>query len=135
MTSCDLLPKATLGHPPDLPRGLPQGAVAVIFLSRRTANDDAGYAEAAAAMEARAAAHDGYLGIHSTRGTDGFGITVSWWRDEKAAEDWRDDAEHARIRALGRALWYQWYRVIVSKVDRVYEWTAAAERPSHGADA
>ena len=101
----------------------PPGAIAVIFLSGRTGADDEGYARAAAAMEIAAAARDGYLGLDSARGGDGFGITLSWWRDEAAALAWRDDPEHARIREKGRAMWYDWYRVIVATVDRAYDWT------------
>ena len=101
----------------------PPGAIAVIFLSGRTGADDEGYARAAAAMEIAAAARDGYLGLDSARGGDGFGITLSWWRDEAAALAWRDDPEHARIRETGRAVWYDWYRVIVTTVDRAYAWT------------
>ncbi len=99
------------------------GAIAVIFLSGRTAADAAGYAEAAAAMERAASTQDGYLGIDSARGDDGVGITISWWRDEAAALAWRDDPDHARIREAGRQLWYDWYRVIVATVDRAYGWT------------
>jgi heme-degrading monooxygenase HmoA len=103
----------------------PSGAIAVIFLSGRTGADDAddaGYAAAAEAMERAAAIRDGYLGIDSTRGGDGLGITISWWRDEAVALAWRDDPDHARIRDLGRARWYDWYRVIIATVDRAYEW-------------
>jgi heme-degrading monooxygenase HmoA len=103
----------------------PPGAIAVIFLSGRTGTDEAGYAEAAAAMEAAASMRDGYLGIDSARGIDGIGITVSWWRDEAAAGAWRDDPDHARIRERGRAVWYDWYRVIVANVDRAYQWARA----------
>jgi heme-degrading monooxygenase HmoA len=104
----------------------PPGAIAVIFLSGRTAADDAGYADAAAAMEGAAAIRDGYLGIDSARGDDRIGITISWWRDEAAALGWRDDPDHARIRERGRAVWYDWYRVIVATVDRAYEWMRPA---------
>jgi heme-degrading monooxygenase HmoA len=101
----------------------PETAIAVIFLSGRTTADAAGYAQAAQAMERAAALRDGYLGIDSARGADGVGITISWWRDEAAALAWRDDPDHARIRETGRALWYDWYRVVVATVDRAYEWT------------
>ena len=103
----------------------PPGAIAVIFLSARTGTDEDGYVRAAAAMETAAAALDGYLGLDSARGGNGVGITVSWWRDEEAARAWRDDPEHARIRKQGRAVWYDWYRVIVATVDRAYDWTRA----------
>jgi len=101
----------------------PPGAIAVIFLSGRSTVDSDGYGAAAHAMEAAASRMDGYLGIDSTRGEDGVGITISWWRDEAAAIAWRDDPEHSRIRDRGRAIWYDWYRVIVATVDRAYGWT------------
>ena len=101
----------------------PPGAIAVIFLSGRSAADSEGYGAAADLMGEAASRMDGYLGIDSPRGEDGVGITISWWRDEAAAIAWRDDAEHARIRDHGRAVWYDWYRVIVATVDRAYGWT------------
>ena len=101
----------------------PPGAIAVIFLSGRNGSDDGGYGAAADAMEQAASRRDGYLGIDSARGADGIGITVSWWRDEAAALGWRDDRDHARIRDQGRAVWYDWYRVVVATVDRAYDWT------------
>jgi heme-degrading monooxygenase HmoA len=107
----------------------PPGAIAVIFLSGLSGADPEGYARAAGAMEAAAAERDGYLGIDSTRGADGVGITISWWRDEAAALAWRDDPDHARIRDRGRAVWYDWYRVIVTTVDRAYDWTRPTGTP------
>lgn len=98
------------------------GTIAVIFASRRTGEDAAGYEAAAESMGARAAAMPGYLGIHSARGADGFGLTVSYWADEASALAWRDDAEHARIRELGRMRWYESYELIVSSVTRSYDW-------------
>jgi heme-degrading monooxygenase HmoA len=55
------------------------GEVAVIFLSTRTGADAEGYAAAADAMERLAAEQPGYRGMESVRGTDGLGITVSFW--------------------------------------------------------
>jgi heme-degrading monooxygenase HmoA len=100
-----------------------RGHVAVIFMSVRTVADDAGYTEAAAAMEALAAKQPGYLGIESTRGPDRFGITVSFWEDEAAAIRWRDQPDHAAIRDRGRAIWYESCRTIVTHVERDYRWT------------
>lgn len=107
-------------------RGLSAGMIAVIFTSRRTARDAAGYAAAAAEMEAAAARMPGYLGICSARDGDGdgFGITVSYWRDETAAAAWRDHLRHAEIRAEGRARWYTDYEVVITEVQRSYTWKA-----------
>ena len=98
------------------------GEIAVIFASQRTGADDAGYQAAAEAMEALAALQPGYRGIVSTRGADGFGITISYWADEAAALAWRDHPDHAAIRERGRAEWYDSYRMTVSTVVRSYDW-------------
>ena len=106
------------------PIGAP-GEIAVIFVSRRTAHDPEGYAAAAATMAALAAAQPGYRGLHSARGADGAGITVSYWADEAAALAWRAQAEHAAIRAAGRQGWYDGYEVAVARIERAYRWDAA----------
>lgn len=98
------------------------GQIAVIFANQRTADDDAGYAAAAAAMDALAATQPGYRGIESVRGVDGFGITVSYWADEASAVAWRAQAEHAATRAIGRARWYESYSVQVARIERSYGW-------------
>ncbi len=101
------------------------GQIAVIFTSRRTDADAAGYAEAAAAMAALAARQPGYRGMESARGADGFGITISYWADEASAMAWRAHPDHARIRDAGRTRWYAEYGVRVAHVDRAYDWRAA----------
>ena len=103
----------------------PTGAIAVIFVAQRTAQDDAGYDAAGEAMVVLAAQQPGYLGIDSVRDTDGLGITVSYWADEASALAWRANAEHAAIRELGRERWYAHYRLIVTQVTRAYKWAKA----------
>jgi heme-degrading monooxygenase HmoA len=106
-------------------KGEHAGEIAVIFVSQRTADDADGYAGAAAAMEPLAARQPGYRGIASARDAGGFGITVSYWADEASAKAWRDHPEHERIRALGRARWYDSYEVVVGTVTRRYDWRRA----------
>src|ERR1700751_1819585 len=98
------------------------GQIVGIFLSVRTGADDAGYGEAAGAMEALAAMQPGYRGFESTRGADGLGITLSFWADEASALEWRDHPEHKAIRDAGRDGWYQRYEVIVCEAQRSYAW-------------
>lgn len=102
--------------------GARTGQVAVIFVSQRTADDAAGYAEAAAAMDALAARQPGYCGVSSTRDSEGLGITVSYWADEASAIAWRNHPDHVRIRNAGRDRWYRSYEVIVAEVTRDYSW-------------
>lgn len=102
-----------------------KGQIAVLFVSKRTQEDDSGYAAAATAMDALAAAQPGYRGVESQRGPEGVGITISYWADEGSAVAWRDHPDHAAIRDQGRARWYDWYEVIVTRVERSYQWRRA----------
>ena len=99
-----------------------RGAVAVIFASLRNGDDAAGYAEAAAAMDAEAARQPGYIGMEAVRDAAGEGITISYWEDDAAARAWRAHAEHSIVRERGRTHWYDRYRVIVAEVTRYYAW-------------
>ena len=99
------------------------GQIAVIFVSRRTDADAAGYAEAAQAMDALAAAQPGYRGMESARGADGLGVTVSYWADDASAKAWRDQPEHRAIREAGRDRWYEDYDLSVAEIFRNYSWT------------
>ncbi len=102
----------------------PPGSVAVIFISRRTDADDAGYAAAAAEMEAAVRASPGFLGMDSgARSPDGTGITICYWEDESGVAAWRAHERHMEIREEGRRSWYRWYKVIVTRVERGYVWT------------
>lgn len=94
--------------------------VAVIFTSRRTEHDDAGYQRMAKRMEELSVEQPGYLGIESARDEDGFGITVSYWRDEESALAWKAVAEHLEAQRLGRDEWYARYAVRVAVVGRAY---------------
>ena len=100
----------------------PAGEIAVIFVSTITGDDSDGYAVAAAAMDSLAQTQLGYRGIDSARGSDGLGITVSYWADEAAAIAWRQNEEHAAIRERGRGVWYSSYSLHVAEIARSYDW-------------
>ncbi len=94
--------------------------VAVIFSSQASGADAQGYAAMAQRMGALAAEQPGYLAHESARGADGFGITVSYWRDDAAAQAWKRVAEHLEAQRLGRERWYSAYAVHVARVERAY---------------
>ncbi|MEU4669990.1 antibiotic biosynthesis monooxygenase [Amycolatopsis sp. NPDC023774] len=95
---------------------------AVIFTSRRTEGDN-GYAQRATEMSKLAAEQDGYRGEESARDESGFGITVSYWRDEEAIAGWRKNLKHTESRRRGRAEWYEEFDVRVARVERSYGFT------------
>ena len=91
---------------------------AVIFTSRRSTADAAGYAQMAAEMLTLAAQQPGFLGVESAR--EALGITVSYWRDEEAIRAWKQHVDHLAAQRLGRERWYEAYAVRVARVERAY---------------
>ena len=92
---------------------------AVIFSSLRTEGDH-GYEAMAERMLELAARQPGFLGVESVRDATGFGLTVSYWRDEVAIAAWKAEGEHAEAQRLGREQWYAAFRLRVCRVEREY---------------
>lgn len=93
---------------------------AVIFTSKRASDNGQAYGAMAQRMVDLSSRYDGFLGIESVRGADGFGITVSYWRDEAAILAWKRDTEHEKAQRGGREAWYDRYEVRVARVERAY---------------
>lgn len=97
---------------------------AVIFSSQRT-KSDGGYEKMAERMVELAAQQPGFLGVESVRGTDGFGITVSYWSSAEAISTWKANVEHLVAQEIGKRTWYEHYELRVAKVERAYGKPAA----------
>lgn len=93
---------------------------AVIFSSRRNGQGEVDYAAAAEAMFELVQRQPGFLGAESTRGADGFGITVAYFDSEENIRLWRDHAGHAATRERGKREWYEHFEVRVARVERAY---------------
>jgi len=92
---------------------------AVIFSSQRT-EGERGYGTMAERMVELAASQPGFLGVESVRGTDGFGITVSYWASEEDIRAWKAHTEHQMAQEAGKKTWYAGYQLRVAKVERDY---------------
>jgi heme-degrading monooxygenase HmoA len=92
---------------------------AVVFSSLRTSSDN-GYGETAARMLELASQQPGFLGAESVRGSDGFGITVSYWASAEAIVDWKSNIEHIAAQEKGKRVWYEHYELRVARVERAY---------------
>jgi len=92
---------------------------AVIFTSRRTQVDE-GYGAMAERMVELAARRNGFLGVETTRGADGLGITVSYWASLEDIAGWRADSEHRVAQVTGRRKWYEHFDVRIALVERAY---------------
>jgi heme-degrading monooxygenase HmoA len=104
---------------PALAQTPPPPYYAVIFSSQRT-ETDRGYAHTAERMLELAKGRPGFLGIESVRGADGYGVTVSYWKDEESISSWKADSEHLHAQETGRTVWYLNYMVRVARVERAY---------------
>ena len=107
----------------------------MVFCSRRNDDDAEGYAAAAERMLELAARQPGYLGAESARDDSGFGITVSYWRDEAAIQRLEAPGRARGDQDRGRADWYERYELRVARVERAYGWRRARGliRPRPGA--
>ena len=92
---------------------------AVIFTSTRTAVDD-GYNDVAARMVELASRQPGFLGVESSRGASGLGITVSYWSSLEAIASWKAQGEHRVAQAHGHKKWYEHFETRIARVERAY---------------
>jgi heme-degrading monooxygenase HmoA len=93
---------------------------AVIFTSKRANVDQSLYIKTSDRMVELASKQPGFLGITSTRGTDGVGITVSYWETKENILNWKKNSEHFEAQKSGRNTWYEWYDVKICLVEREY---------------
>ncbi|SCA55061.1 conserved hypothetical protein [Candidatus Terasakiella magnetica] len=95
---------------------------AVIFVNQRTEQDSDGYSHTADKMVELAEQQNGFLGLESVRDEKGKGITVSYWKDTTAIENWKNDVEHCEARQKGKDKWYEDYQLQIAKVEHGYRW-------------
>ncbi len=88
---------------------------AVIFISKKS-NDLDGYAETDDLMMQMAAEQEGYLG-YSSSGDGKQGIFISYWKDELAINNWRNNPDHRIAKTQGAQQWYSYYHSMICKVE------------------
>ena len=93
----------------------PDRYFAAIFTTQRSQSGDDVYEIMTSRMIALAQQQQGFLGLESVRGDDGIGITVSYWTDHEAIQNWGRQAEHVSVQAMGRQEFYQWYRIRIAR--------------------
>ncbi len=90
---------------------------AVIFTNTKNHNDE-GYAIMAEEMEKLARQQPGFLDFESARSD--LGISISYWENEQAIANWKENADHKIAQETGIKEWYSWYKVRVCLVEREY---------------
>ena len=99
---------------------LPEPPYFAVIFANQLSDPAPGYGEMAARMVELAEQRPGFIGVESTRGENGYGITVSYWRDEAALIDWKAQMEHVLAQKLGKTRWYRHYTLRVARVERAY---------------
>ncbi|MCX5558914.1 antibiotic biosynthesis monooxygenase [Streptomyces sp. NBC_00038] len=89
---------------------------AVVFTSLRTEGDN-GYGETAERMGELVKEIPGFLGEDYARTPGGLGISVAYFRDEAAIDEWRNHLEHRAAKRHGRDHWFERYSIHISKVE------------------
>lgn len=77
----------------------------------------------AEAMYALATQQPGFLGVESVR--EAIGITVSYWDNLEAIQQWKEHTDHLLAQKLGRERWYSAYKTRICRVEREYGHTAS----------
>ena len=89
---------------------------AVVFTSVRTEGDN-GYGETADRMGELVKEIPGFLGEDAARTPGGLGITVAYFRDLAAIDEWRNNMGHRAAKKYGREHWYERYSIHIAKVE------------------
>ena len=76
-----------------------------------------------AEMDERARRFPGFVDVKSYTADDGERLTVVWWQDADSLRAWADDVRHRQAQALGRAQWYEYYKMDVAEVIRRSDFT------------
>lgn len=67
--------------------------------------------------EEKAKTIPGYLGNEYFRNAEGFGIHISYWKNQDAIEHWRKDTLHQAAKRKGMEEWYEAYQLRICKVE------------------
>ena len=112
--------RRAVNNSPTAHKAPPAPYYAVIFSS--TLSDDAeGYGAMAERMVELAKEQEGFIDVESAaRTSEGFGITVSYWRDLESIRKWKNVSEHAAAQRMGRDAFYRSYRLRIARVEREY---------------
>jgi len=104
--------------------------IAVIFEVWPAEGRKDDYLGLAAALRADLAHIDGFISIERFQSLTDPGklLSLSFWRDEDAVRTWRNNANHRRTQAAGRAGIFADYRLRIASVVRDYGMTERREQ-------
>ena len=105
--------------------------LAVIFEVHPTAEGKAEYLEIAAQLRSFLEERDGFISIERFQSLvdEGKVLSLSFWRDEAAIQQWRNLFEHRNAQMRGKNELFSSYRIRVAEVIRDYSGDARDQAP------
>ncbi len=106
--------------------------IAVIFEVKPHSNKKDAYLEVAARMKTEVQNIDGFISVErfqSLMDPDKL-VSLSYWRDEKALNEWRALQAHRTAQTAGRDIMFADYRLRVASVMRDYGMNERDEAPA-----
>ncbi|WP_193170998.1 antibiotic biosynthesis monooxygenase family protein [Nisaea nitritireducens] len=106
--------------------------IAVIFEVEPHPDHKDGYLEIAASMRALVDQVDGFISVERFQSLTNEGklLSLSYFRDEKAVEDWRNLVAHRQAQAQGRDKYFKDYRLRIASVLRDYGMNDREQAPA-----
>ena len=101
--------------------------IAVLFEANAIESKQARYLQLAAELKPLLADIDGFIAIErfQSLATPGKILSLSWWRDEEAISQWRQNLCHRAAQAEGRDAIFSSYHIRIARLEREY---TSAER-------
>jgi len=105
--------------------------IAVIFEVRPHDQRKVAYLQAAERLRPLLDQVDGFISIErfESLASPGKILSLSFWRDEEAVRQWRNNEEHRQAQTAGRDLIFATYRLAVANVLRTYDMHDRAQAP------
>jgi heme-degrading monooxygenase HmoA len=105
--------------------------IAVIFEVEPSKDGHSVYLDHAARLRPMLETMDGFISIERFQSLTNPGklVSLSFWRDEESVRAWREQPEHRKTQAVGRAGVFDNYRLRVAGVHRDYGLNERAEAP------
>lgn len=106
--------------------------IAVIFELEPKAGQEGAYFDTARELAPLLEGIDGFISVERFESlkVPGKYLSLSFWRDERAVEAWRNLEAHRAGQARGRSEIFEEYRLRVAHVVRDYGLTARTEAPA-----
>lgn len=105
--------------------------IAVIFEVQPKAGQGDRYFEIAAELKSELVKIDGFVGVERFESVSEKGkfLSLSFFRDEAAAANWRTHINHRKAQTEGRETVFAHYRIRVAEVIRDYSMTDRTQAP------